>query len=866
MKQIFSKTTTIAIIILFIVSMATSITLIPTTSAHVPALTVPTYAFINAAPNPIGIGQQATVVFWLDKVPIGAEGVWGSRWHNMKVTVMKPDGTNETIGTFNSDSNGGASTRYTPTSVGTYTFYFEFPGQIAQNENPYPYFGFISLGLDYVNDTFAASSATTTLTVQQDPIGYAYGQSPLPTQYWARPINSMNREWSVIGGKWLGLAATSFGATGMYSNTGNFAPYTTAPNSAHVMWTQPIAFGGQVGGELGSSETSLYATGTAYEAKFGAVIINGILYYSEYPGAGNNPVGLKAVDIRTGATVWERNITTPLKCGMVNNFITGDQYGAHAYLFCAPASIGFIPYPPGSNWEMYDAMTGAWVLNIANVTAGTLVDGPNGELLSYTIANGKLTMWNSTQCISAGAQKNLFFTIYSAQEVWRPPQGATIDWSAGNQWSVPVDSTLNGAPIIGLSVSKVTDGIVLATATTGGIFGGPPGGASLGSRIDVAYSATTGAKLWGPTNRTLTPFTTQVLQAGEGKYAEYTQQTMTWLMYDLETGQKLWGPSTPVNSSWAYYDFTAPADFAYGNFYTWGLSGQVYCYDATNGNLKWTWYAGNAGFDTPYGTYPLGTWSNHHIIADGKLFVRSGHDYTPPVYKGAKLYCINATDGTEIWSDLSFDIVSSPAVADGYMVWDNGYDNQIYCYGKGPSATTVSAPQSGVELGKSLVISGTVLDISAGTQQSAVKTNFPYGVAAVSDASQSSWMEYIYQQQPFPSSTTGVPVTIDVLDSNGNYRTIGTATSDASGFFSLDWTPDIPGHYTVIATFHGSESYYSSYAEAAFTANAPAATATPQPTQPASMADLYFVPGIIGVIVAIIVVGAVIILALRKRP
>jgi outer membrane protein assembly factor BamB len=869
MKSIIiaKKILTISIAMLLMLSIVVSIAHLQTASAHTPPWQVPTYAFMVIAPNPIGVGQQTTVAFWLDKVPIGAEGQWGSRWHNMKVTVTKPDGTNVTLGSFNSDVNGGASTRYTPDVAGTYKFYVEYPGQVALNENPYPYnTGFVPLGLDYINDTFLPSSATATLTVQSEPIVLQYGGAPLPTEYWARPINSMNREWSVISGNWLGLAATQFGATGLYSNTGNFDPYTTAPNSAHVMWTKPLAFGGQIGGEFGSSETGLYATGTAYEAKFGAVIINGILYYTEYPGAGNNPTGLIAVDMRTGNTVWEKNITTPLKCGMILNFITGDQYGGHAYLFCAPATIGFIPYPAGSNWEMYDAMTGAWILNINNTNAGTLVQGPNGEILSYTVANGVLTMWNSTKCIAAGSAKNLFFTVYSSAEIWRPPQGATIDWSAGYQWSAPLASNISGVPIIpGLGISKIDSGVVLTTAVPGGIFTGPPGGAQLGYQIDAGYSATTGQLLWGPVNRTLTPFTTVALQAGDGKYAVYTQQLESWTGYDIKTGQKLW--TTPAeNSSWGYYDFTGDGAFGYGNFYVWGLGGTVYAYDATNGQLEWTWYAGNSGLDTPYGTWSLGTWATHYVLADGKIFVRAGHDYTPPVFKGAKLYAINATTGQEVWSSLSFDIEGSPAVADGYMVWFNGYDNQIYSYGKGPSATAVSAPQSGVEIGKSLVISGNVLDMSAGTQQSAVKANFPYGVAAVSDASQSSWMEYIYQQQPFPSNATGVPVTIDVLDSNGNYRTIGTATSDASGFFSLDWTPDIPGHYTVIATFHGSESYYSSYAETAFTANAPAATPTPTPTQPASVADLYLVPGIIGIIVAIIVVGVVIILALRKRP
>jgi outer membrane protein assembly factor BamB len=875
-----NKTIAIATVILLALSMSASMMLAPTVSAHTPAWQVPTYAYINVAPNPIGVGQQVTIVFWLDKVPIGAEGAWGSRWHNMKITVTHPDGTNATVGTYNSDSNGGASTRYTPTVVGNYTFYFEFPGQVAQNENPYPYVGFIGLGLDYVNDTFTASSAKTTLTVQQEPIQSAYPANPLPSQYWTRPINSMNREWAPIAGNWLGLGATSFGVTGLYTDTGgvtssggNFDPYSTAPNSAHVMWTQPIAFGGQIGGEFGSSDIGLYATGTAYEAKFGAVIINSILYYTEYPGAGTNPTGLKAVNLRTGATVWDKNITDPLRCGMIINFVTGDQYGAHAYLFTTNSWEGFaIPYSAlaaPTTWKMYDAMTGNWILNIAGVQASdTLVEGPNGEILCYytnsSAAGTSLSMWNSTLCISQGSQANLFYAVYSSKEIWRPVTGVTIPWSAGIQWSVPIATDIKGVPLapLSLSVTGVDSETVLATASSGGIFGGPPGGASLGYRIEAGYSAVDGHLLWGPVNRTVTPFTTQVLSAGEGKYAEYTQQSMTWTCYDLKSGQKLWGPTEPVNSSWAYYDFTGPSTFGYGNFYTWGLGGTVYCYNATTGTLKWTWYAGNAGVDNPYGTWPLGTWSCHHILADGKLYVRAGHDYTAPVFKGAKLYCINATTGKEIWSSLSFDIVSSPALADGYMVWDNGYDNQIYCYGKGPSATTATAPQAGVELGRSLVISGTVLDVSAGTQQEAVKANFPYGVAAVSDASQSAWMEYLYQQQPMPTSATGVPVSIDVLDSNGNYRNIGTATTDLSGTFRFTWKPDIPGNYTVVATFPGSESYYPSYAETGFVVD----PAAPTPSPPQYPVPIDYTMSIIGATVVLLIAIAIVgILLLRKK-
>ena len=201
------KTLTISFAIMLIISMTSSM-ILPNVSAHTPAIQVPTYAFINAAPNPIGVGQQVTISFWIDKVPVGAEGSWGDRWRGMTVTVTKPDGTNTTLGPYTSDPTGGGSAYYTPTQAGTYKLMFSFPGQVAQNINPYPQglsLGIVSLELDFVNDTFLPSSAITTLTVQSNPVTSSFGASPLPSTYWTRPINSMNREWYVIGGNWLGI-------------------------------------------------------------------------------------------------------------------------------------------------------------------------------------------------------------------------------------------------------------------------------------------------------------------------------------------------------------------------------------------------------------------------------------------------------------------------------------------------------------------------------------------------------------------------------------------------------------------------------------------------------------------------------------
>ena len=93
------------------------------------------------------------------------------------------------------------------------------------------------------------------------------------------------------------------------------------------------------------------------------------------------------------------------------------------------------------------------------------------------------------------------------------------------------------------------------------------------------------------------------------------------------------------------------------------------------------------------------------------------------------------------------------------------------------------------------------------------------------------------QDKPAPTDFTGVEVTISVIDANSNYRIIGTTTTDINGFYSLQWTPDIPGKYTVIATFAGTDGYWPSKAVAAFAVDE-VATPTPVPTQTPSAADL----------------------------
>ena len=138
MKFVKSKKSAILIVLLLMISMSTSMAFVPNVRAHSPPLQIPSYAFLNVAPNPAGIGQTVTVDMWLGQVPPTALAQYGDRWMNYKVTVTKPDGTNETLGPFTSDDTGGFATTYTPTAIGNYTFVFNFPGQTLAGKIRHP--------------------------------------------------------------------------------------------------------------------------------------------------------------------------------------------------------------------------------------------------------------------------------------------------------------------------------------------------------------------------------------------------------------------------------------------------------------------------------------------------------------------------------------------------------------------------------------------------------------------------------------------------------------------------------------------------------------------------------------------------------
>jgi outer membrane protein assembly factor BamB len=878
MQIVKNKTKAIAIALCLVFALSASLVLLPTANAHTPAWQIPVYAYINVTPSTVGVGQTVTVVVWVDKMPDMTSIYNDVRFKNYKLTITDPDGHTETK-TWDViwDTTSSANTVYTPTKVGTYTFKFDFPAQDYTWTGPIQGWFGPPMPSDYVNDTYMAASATTTITVQQEAVP-TYPQYPLPTEYWSRPIEGENTMWSTIASNYL----DPFGAA--YSpGVLRFQPDGTAPNSAHIMWTKPVEAGGIVGGSNTGVAGAGFYPGLSYETKFNEpIIIYGRLYYGLPRSNDGSGGGYVCVDLRTGEQIWKQSYPTDPTFASLEWFDSPNQHGVipSGYLWAVSGGFNYMTFQmEPTTWTAYDAWDGSQLFSITDVPDGIRGYGPNGELLIYQldVANKWLALWNVTDVITNGGGGALEFTGYRpVGQTFNSSQRASYSWNVTIP-TLPSDAAVNYAVYDDMLFGSAHVANVFGQAFFGGVGDAPSN--AYGTFWAISLKPTSrGSLLWtkdipakaGNVSSMLGPLDTE-----SRVFFISDKETMQWSGYDLDSGKYLWGPVGKTRSL-NYYPTVGSGGVsqvgfvAYGKLYSGGYGGEFFCYDSKTGNLLWKYNNTDSGFEEPWGLMPIFP----AAIADGKVYLYNGeHSPNSPLYKGEKVYCLNATTGAEIWTMLSWYSVGGFAdegcpVADGEIAYMNAYDMQVYAIGKGPSATTVEAPMTGVTAGNSMVIRGTVTDISAGTTQNEQAARFPHGVPAMSDESMSAWMEYVYMQKPIPANATGVTVSIDSIDPNGNFVHLGTATSDISGLYSLDWkTPDVPGKYTIIATFAGSNSYYGSYSEtAAVVTEVPAASPAPTPT-PVSMAEQYFMPMSIGMIVAIIVVGALLaLLLLRKRP
>jgi hypothetical protein len=862
--QIAKNKTATTIAIFLILAITATLVALPIANAHYPAWTVPTWAYIYAAPNPIGVNQQAMLMFWINTVPPTSAGAFGDRW-TFYVDVTRPDGSNETLGPIKSDPIGSGYTTYTPTQVGIYTLVLRFPGQVITG---LPSASGVPINNAAVNDTYAAStSAQYTLTVQQEPI-QAYQETPLPSGYWTVPVSALNRDWWRIMGNWLNAGDTGPGAPGT-GPTIKFNPYSTGPESAHVLWSRQYWAGGLMGAQAGDEN---YYGGWSYELYWSSpIILNGKIYYNvETPPR----FGGYCVDLYTGKTDYFFNTSGSitfvghpganpsgaiaqgtLAFGQIYNYESPNQHGGFPYLWSTTAATS-------NTWMMYDAYTGNYICSIANVSSGgTAVYGKDGSILRYSLATTGgvqyLRVWNTSQAIwwqpifnSPSYDPSTGTASFYYWE-WRPYLNRTFDGNYG--------FSLNK------SISPAVQGSILAVREDQYVIGGTTGsnneqGIVQGNLWALSLKAgEEGTLLW---KRTFTPPSSAgnlsvsigTVDPEDGVFTFKETKTRQRWAYSLETGQLLWGPSKPEPQG-AYYGM--PEDIyqgmllaggvaaGLGNVY--GYTGHIIAYNITTGEILWDYVSGNTGFETPYENTPIAI----GCIADGKLYLFSTeHSPSSPLWRGSYLRCVNASNGAELWRISHWG--NNPAIADGYIVDLNLYDNKIYCYGKGPSATTVTASPKVSVHGNSVMIEGTVTDQSPGAKDT----------PAISDADQQLWMEYLYMQRPIPTDAKGVEVSLDAIDPNNNYIHIGTATSDTASKFGLPWTPEVPGTYQIIATFAGSAAYGSSYSTTYINVGeAPPATAPPEYPQPIDNTMTIIAVGI----AMIVALAIAVVLILRKK-
>ena len=414
-----NKTAAIAIAILLTLSLSASTMIIPKASAHTPGQSIPTYAYIFAAPNPIGEGQTTHVYMWLDEV-FGGSGTqtFGYsyallsntyRFHNYQLIITAPDGTNTTE-TFAvvSDPTSSQPYSFTPTTTGTYTLTFKFPGQAYA-----AYAGDYNPTSSLVNDTYLPSTASTTVTVQSTPIA-STPAAPLPTNYWSYPIYGENYDWYTISSNWLGfgvgLTASVPPSPSGYTSTSLYSGDGIGPLTPHIMWTTQTQFGGEVGGNIYTNEPSLgFFEGSSYAPRFqNPIIIDGYLYYTVVAsftgapllgGSGTGPT--VCVNLQTGQQLWSKENIPQLLMGITAYVYDPDQHGVYP-----PILVASVIAPDGSTtWELFDGFTGDALFNVTDVPSGTPQWGPSGEYLQYIITNvgtlaapdWYLSEWNSSR-------------------------------------------------------------------------------------------------------------------------------------------------------------------------------------------------------------------------------------------------------------------------------------------------------------------------------------------------------------------------------------------------------------------------------------------------------------------------------------
>ena len=805
-------------------------------SGVTPDFSVGTNSFLSFRPSPVGMGQSILVNVWVEP-PIHV-----SRYMNgYKVTITKPDGTQDfkELTSYRGDST--AWFEYAVDQVGTWKIKFDFPGAYFPAGNytvPEGTAVYMPRNVEFTESCYYKPSSTSEeeLVVQSDLVA-SWPPRALPTDYWTRPVAFANREWAPILGNypWRGPGGGPDwpADTNIYwNNQENFIPYVQAPNSAHIVWKRLEAVSGIIGGDIPRFEMSTAST-------VPNIIYAGRCYQTITKVKPDGTTGSvwQCYDLRTGEVYWEKTDVTQVPTYIEEDLGLGEVPGGTGRAF---GEIGYasLVYIGNRRLIKYHPFTGAVALNDS-------IDWLTNNLYYMN------TYVLSVQDLGASAGADRYRLIN-----WTTAGGPAGFGATARDYAIISNTTYARS-----SLPTLIDFNAGAGATYAGLT--PPAmGASYGTTMQ-GYDLITGQMLWENTYPDESMYSGSCAVADHGKVAVLMKNGY-WLAWDLRTGHQVW-KSEVMEYPWGAASFGAYAvQSAYGMLYRQAYDG-VYAFDWETGKIVWHYKAPANPFETPYRdeTDQTGySFDGAAFIADGKMYVLNNeHTPTAPITRGWGVHCINATTGEGIWNISGIWLWSGPGpIADGYLTIASS-DGYKYVFGKGQSATTVTAPDLVVPKGEGIVIKGTVLDMSPAQP----------GTPCVSKDSMKTWMEYLHIQQPIDGiwhneTITGVPVTLTAVGSDGSYIDIGTATTDGYyGTFSKTWTPPAEGDYQIIASFAGDDSYGSSGASTGVSVGpAPETPTTPEiPTPVDNTMLLYGI--LVAVIIAIVLAIVAILIVLRKR-
>ncbi|MDG6222934.1 MAG: PQQ-binding-like beta-propeller repeat protein [Candidatus Bathyarchaeota archaeon] len=791
-KYLANKMITISLIVIFVFSTMSFI--LPTMAQA----TVDPNPYINAMPNPVQVNNP--VLFHVGSVYPTPTSVVG--WEGLMVEVVKPDGSTEMLGPITTDTTGGTGVLYTPTTLGTYTIRTLFPETVTT---------FNSARIGPIGTVMEETySEPVELIVREEPLEFYPGHK-LPEGYWGRPVGGELREWNVILGNHLHSSLPT--GTGPHNIVKQGNEY--APETGHVLWRHQMTTGGLAGG-FGNLA---FEQGDAYEEKFhGTVILGGILFYNNFEdqyGPEHIELPVVAIDLKTGKQLWRSELVA--YDGTIEKIAFGQLFYWDSYNY--HGAFGYLWTVSGSTWHAFDPWTGRWEYTMENVPSGTNVWGPRGEIYRYNINKnqGTMTLWNSSR-------------VVSDEGSWRP-QGEVYDATDGIEWTINIPglSDMEG------SVYKVRENYIIGADFQRG--GRAPTPAHIWA-IEVDIMKAEAELIWDTTwtlPSGVQTVTVEDVSAEQDLIIHSSKETRQTWGRRLSTGEMIWGPTAKrhYTDNWGHssgnsWDIIAEDKVIAGNY-----GGTVWCYDAQTGNVEWTFDIPDPYTEVLHNNF----WRFRPAqVTDGKLYIENTeHNPRDPQPRGAPYICIDLETGTEIWR-LPYrqgEWSTHSIIGDSTIVMQNTYDQAVYAVGKGPSAITLEAPLTGVTAGSSVVLRGMVTDISPGTQEELIKLRFPNGVPAVSDSDMTAWMTYVYNQYEQPADVTGVPVKIEIVDPNGHYEWIGTATTDVYGNYGYSFRPQVEGQYLIITTFEGSASYYGSTSTTYITIDpAPTPAAPIEPEEP----------------------------------